>query len=265
MRPLPIVWLSTLAMATVGCFETNTEITLGADGSGSQTMRLALSGQALATLRGAAAAVEASTTRSDPLDVFDVNKVRAELEAAGLALVAHRTSDNADRRTVDLQVRFADLAILARNPLSGGARATWQVSRGAGRDEVRLVYFPQGEEAWKAARQKARDLAQEPDDTVQHFITSRLRQIAGLDVTLALQLPGDIIAHTANLQLEGKRKVIAKIKASDIRTSTDLLVRLAPRYEVLFACPGFPCPDLPVDASQHKATAPASATEPTRR
>ena len=252
-------------MTTAGCFEADTEITLGADGSGSQTMRLALSGQALATLRGAAAAVEASATRSDPLDVFDVNKVRAELEAAGLALVTHRTSDDADRRTVDLQVRFADLAILARNPLTGGARATWQVSRGAGRDDVRLVYFPQGDEAWKAARLKARDLAQEPDDTVQHFITSRLRQIEGLDVTLTLQLPGDIIAHTANLRLESKRKVIAKIKASDIRTATDLLVRLAPRYEVLFGCPGFPCPDLPVDASQPKATAPASATEATRR
>lgn len=261
-------WSICLALLTTlaGCFETDIEVAFDANGSGTQNLRLCLSGQALGTLRGAVDAVEASATRVDPLDVFDAKKVRGELEAAGLTLLSHQTSEPPKGRTVELQVRFTDLTTLRNNPLTGGSRATWQVSRGTGKDDVRLVYFPQGEVAWRAARDKARDLARAPDATVQHFVTSRLAQIEGLDVTLALTLPGDVIAHTANMQAEGRRKVVAKIKASDIHSATDLLVRLAPRYEVIFACPGFPI-DAAIGSREGDAAAPpqpaATTTKPT--
>jgi hypothetical protein len=223
-----------------GCFESDSELTLAADGSGTQSMRLQLSERALGTLRGAVQAVDAAAPRADPLDVFDAAKVRPELADAGLELLRHQTQAREGGRAVDLQVRFKELAALRGNPLTGGARATWSVTRGAGADEVRLVYFPQGQDAWRHARDTARALAQEPDATVQHFVQSRLAQIDGLDISFTLSLPGDVIAHTANLRLLGKRKVVAAVKASDIRSATDLLVRLAPRYEVVFTCKGFP-------------------------
>jgi hypothetical protein len=186
--------------------------------------------------------------------VFDADKVRAELQPTGIVLDSHRVFTQRGRRCVELQAAFASLAALRGNPLTGGARATWEFSAADHPGQVRLVYYPQGVEAWRAARAKARELAQEPDAVVQHFVASRLREIDGLDVTLNLELPGDVVAHTANLALTGKRSVQVKIRAADIETATDLLVRLAPRFEVIFTGPDFPLPAAAPAAAEAGAT-----------
>lgn len=237
---------------------------LRADGSGTQRLEVQMTPAAVATLKGAAYAVEASAQRSDPSDLFDARKVRAELEAAGLSLESHRKFEERDKQCVELTARFADLAILRKNPLTGGERATWQISRGAGRDEVRLVYFPRGQQAWKDARAKARELASEPDEVVQKFFASRLQQLDGMRVEFSLELPGDIVAHTANLKLDGKRKVLAKIAADDVRSVNDLLMLIAPRFEVVFACAGFPVGEEGRPKTAAVAVKPAESRAPAR-
>jgi len=247
--------LCLVALAAGGCFEAEITVTLNADGSGRQQLRLGLGEAAVGALRQATGTAEASVERGDPLDVFDANKVRAELRAAAVELVTHRVSERGQRRTVELTATFGDLHALRRNPLTGGARATWEVTPAGGVGQVRLVYYPQGADAWRAARAKARELARESDEVVEHFVASRLRAIDGLDCTLTLELPGDVVAHTANLTLTGKRTVAVRTRAADIRSATDLLVRLAPRFEVVFACPGFTCP------GEEEPRAPAASGE----
>lgn len=232
-----------LLLLSPGCFEAETTITLRADGSGTQRLRLLLGDEAVGTLRRAVDVSEASASRVDPLDVFDADKVRAELHDSGVRLTEHRVSEDGHRRCVELSVAFASLDSLGQNPLTGGARAAWEFTSGPRPGQVRLVYYPQGVEAWKAARVKARELAQQPDEVVQHFVAGRLRVVEDLDVALSLELPGDIVAHTANLELASPRKVTVRTRAADIRSATDLLVRLAPRFEVVFTCPEFPLPD----------------------
>ncbi|MEZ5966676.1 MAG: hypothetical protein R3F56_22755 [Planctomycetota bacterium] len=249
MRPLRFL-VGAAALLVAGCFEADTTITLHADGSGTQKMRLALGDAALRSLRNAAQVAEASASRVDPLDVYDEKKVRAELSETGVELVSHRVSESERQRCVELAVKFPDLAALRRNPLAGGSRATWQLSGGARPEQVRLVYYPQGIDAWRAARDKARELAREPDEIVRHFVESRLRAVDGLDVALTLELPGDVVAHTANLQLTGPRTVRVQTRASDISSATALLVRLAPRFEVVFECPTFVFPPAAPAAEQ---------------
>lgn len=257
MRPL----LSLACVAVVlagGCFEAEITVTLRADGSGTQKMRLALGETAVGTLRKAVHATEASASRADPLDVFDAKKVRAELEPVGIELVAHRVFEDKQRQSVELTANFGDLGALRRNPLTGGSRATWEFTPGTTPGQVRLVFFPQGEEAWRAARAKARELAQESDAVVQHFVQARLQAIEGLDVTFSLELPGDVFAHTANLELTGRRSVRVRTRAADVRSATDLLLRLAPRFEIVFGCPDFqfppalPAEGAPADKSSAK-------------
>ncbi|HLU39189.1 MAG TPA: hypothetical protein VK081_07375 [Planctomycetota bacterium] len=233
----------TALLLCAGCFQAETEVVLRADGSGCQHLRLVLPDRALGLLRGAVQAVESTARRSDPRDLLDEKKVRAELTDCGVDLRAYRANAEGARHAVEIDVEFAGLAALRANPLTGGERATWQIEGGPAAGLVRLVWYPQGEEAWRAARRKARELAGESDAAVQQFVQSRLRQIDGLDVRLALTLPGNVVAHTANLKLEGKRKVVASIAAEDVRTANDLLLRIAPRYEVVFECPSFPVPD----------------------
>lgn len=264
MRRTPWLVLLVAGASVAGCFEMEADIVLRADGSGTQRLEVQMSPTAVATLKGAAYAVDASAQRSDPTDLFDARKVRAELEAAGLSLEEHRTFEERDKRCVELKARFSDLDGLRKNPLTGGERATWQVTRGAGRDEVRLVYFPRGQQAWKDARAKARELASEPDEVVQKFFASRLQQLEGLRVVFSLELPGDIIAHTANLKLDGKRKVQASIAAEDVRSVRDLLMLVAPRFEVVFACAGFPVGDSAPSEASGAAAQPAPARVPAR-
>jgi hypothetical protein len=239
MRPVPATCCAVL-LVLPGCFEADTTITLRADGSGTQELHLALGARAMTTLRGAVQAVDAAAPRVDPALIFDAEQVRRELRAAGLVLAAHSTRQEGERRVVELAVAFAGLAGLRQNPLTGGARATWDLRRGSRPGEVRLVYYPRGEQAWRAARAKARELAAEPDAVVQQFVTSRLHEVDGLDFTVTFDLPGDVVAHSANTRLAGRRRVTASIGGDSIRTAAELLTRLAPRYEVVFVCPGFP-------------------------
>ena len=78
---------------------------------------------------------------------------------------------------------------------------------------------------------------------------------------LSLELPGDVLAHTANLKLEGRRKVRASIAAADVRTVNDLLMLVAPRFEVLFACAEFPVSE----AAPAAKTATAAVAAPAAR
>jgi hypothetical protein len=207
--------LALLLCLVPGCLELETAITLNADGSGTQAMRLSMSQAAIAAVRSSAAAVEASAS-ANPLEAFEADKVRAELEAAGLQVSSCAATLDRGRRCVAAEARFPDLATLAKSPLSGGSKATWRFLRGPRRDEVRLVFYPQGHDAWKDARVRAAELAKAPDEVAARFFAARKRELAGLKVVLALELPGDVVAHTANLALVSPRRVRATLTADDV-------------------------------------------------
>ena len=51
---------------------------------------------------------------------------------------------------------------------------------------------------------------------------------------LEIELPGDVLTCSDNLRKIGPRTVAATVEARDIRTPRDLVLAMAPRYEVAF-------------------------------
>ncbi|MBK8099064.1 MAG: hypothetical protein IPK26_18305 [Planctomycetes bacterium] len=230
MRSSVIVALGMLSFLPA-CLEMEQTIDLKADGSGTQSVRLTMTETVMAEVRRAA--TMAAADAPDPLAIFDKNVVDRELKDAALTLRSHTTTREGPRRTVAVEVGFADLAGLQKSPFCGTA-AEWEFAKGPKEGTIRATLYPQGRQAWTDARAKAEAMKTQPDAVAADFFKKRQQQLAGLDVTVRFKLPGKVLIWTRNLDKTGDQEVVAKITAEQIKTPEDLVRRLAPRFEVIF-------------------------------
>lgn len=218
------------------CLQLEERITIHPDGSGTQKLRMRITDEMLATVRRASSVVDASVSRSDPLEVFERESVTRELRRAGLTLRAHHVDDR--RRVVEVEAAFDNLAQLRASPLLG-RKAEWLIVEGRTPATRHLVLYPRGRAAWLQARREAAGLAEAADDERRRkLFESRRAKLRGLGVRLEIELPGDVIACSKNLTRTGPRTVAATVEASDLHGPRDLVLALAPRYEVAFDARG---------------------------
>jgi len=229
-----------LALAVLGgCLEVEQTVTLAADGSGRQVVRMTIRDSTVEALERASPATEAGTSPTKAL--FDKEQVGRELGAAGLALESHKVERKANRRTVDLAATFPSFAALQKSPLAG-SRAEWVLAAGPKPGTAKLTLYPQGKVAWTEARAKAESMQTEADAVAEAFFRKKQLELDGLDLVVRLQVPGDVFVWTANMEKTGPREVTAHITADQIKTPQDLVRRLAPRFEVIFDATGCKLP-----------------------
>lgn len=231
MRKIEVLALSG-CMLLGGCLEVEQTVTLHADGSGTQEVRMVLREQLLAELEQQQAAAEVGV-ESDSTALFDEAKVRRELAEAGLELTSHAVKREDGKRIVAMAAAFPDFATLGTSPLSGSA-AEWMLEPGPKPGLGQLTLFPQGREAWQKAREQATKMQVERDPLTEQFFRRQQQKLAGLDIVIRLRLPGKILMHTPTLQKTDANEVTAHITAGQIKTAADLVRRLAPRYRVIF-------------------------------
>lgn len=225
-----------LALGATGCLEMEQTVTLGADGSGRQSVVLTLADATIAELQKVSRGAQLGVAL-DVAAVFDGDLVGAELRQAGLELVRHTTRPARGRRTVDLEASFPDFARLQRSPLCGTG-VEWVLAAGPRSGTAKLTLYPQGKSAWTEARAKAEKLDASTDPVAADFFRKRQQSLAGLDVVVRLRVPGDVLVWTRNLEKTGDREVTARITAEQLRTPEDLIRWLAPRFEVIFDATG---------------------------
>lgn len=223
-----------------GCLEMEQTVTIAPDGGGRQVVKMAMSESTLAEVQRSAQAAQLGGT-PDPAAVFDKDAVGRELREAGMTLVSHAAKRGAGRRTVELEASFADFAALQKSPLCGSA-AEWVLAAGPREGTAKLTLYPQGKKAWTDARAKADAMEGHADPVAQDFFAKRRQALAGLDVVVRFDLPGDVLVWTRNLEKTGARQVTARITGSQIQTPADLVRRLAPRFEVIFDATGCKLP-----------------------
>jgi len=226
--------LSCLALS--GCLEIEQTVTLTADGSGTQSVRMVIREGLLTELARRQPAARLGE-QGDPLAVFHKEKVDKELTEAGLALTAHKVDRVSGMRHVDLTASFANFATLQKSPLCGSS-AEWELQKGPKPGLGKLTLYPQGKIAWQQARQKAKSMATQLDPVAEAFLRKRQKELAGLDVVVRFKLPGKVFMWTKNMKKTGEQEVTAKVTAAQIKTAQDLVRRLAPRYEVIFDARG---------------------------
>lgn len=239
MRVLHLVSLLLLA-ALPACLEMEQTICLSADGSGTQTVHMDVSQATLDKVQKASAAAQLGAA-ADPFAVFDKELVGRELVAAGLELTRHETKKKAGRRSVDLEARFGKFSDLQQSPLCGSS-AEWVLTKGPKEGTAKLTLYLQGKQAWLEARAKAEKMKEEVDAVAADFFDRRIKEVAGLDVALHLQVPGDVLVWTKNLEKTGPREVGLRVTAEDIKTPENLVRWLAPRFEVIFDATGCTLP-----------------------
>jgi hypothetical protein len=223
-----------------GCLEVEQTVTLAANGSGRQVVRMALRESTLAALARASSAAEASANEVTKA-VFDKDMVGRELTAAGLTLTTHRAERSGGRRTVEIEATFPTFAALQKSPLAG-SRAEWVLAAGPREGTAKLTLYPQGQAAWTEARAKAEAMVGANDAVADAFFAKQREQLAGLDLIVRLQVPGDVLVWTKNMEKTGPREVVARVSAAQIQTPQDLVRRLAPRFEVIFDAAGCSLP-----------------------
>ncbi len=224
-----------LTLVLGGCFEMEAKITIEADGSGRQELRLGMTDSAAKALRRSAIALGASGTHSDPMDIYERSKAQALLESQGMVLSDYRTYRERRREFVEIVAEFSSVAQLKSGGILG-ADAEWYLLPGRNPGGLRLLMFPRGHAAWLAAVEQARVLRAKKhlDPVESQFFRRQKAQMAGLAASLRIELPGSIDYHSANMVKDGDRAVLAELDPGVINSPADLVMALAPRYEVEF-------------------------------
>jgi hypothetical protein len=217
-------------LCLAGCLELEQTVTIDANGSGTQQLKLDLSERVLAEVRRAASVAE--PLGSNPLQIYDKETVQKELTEAGLVLKEHRTTIDKQKRHVEVEAAFADLAALKKSPLSG-SHSEWAFTAGPKAGTICVTFYPQGKTMWEQAALQAQAMRDKPDPVAEQFFEKRKQQLTGLDITLRIRLPGKVLVWTRNLEKTGAQEVVAHITASQIQTPEDLVRRLAPRFQVI--------------------------------
>lgn len=245
-------------LALGGCLELEQKITLTADGAGRQEVRLSTSERFLLELKRRQPAAQLGAA-GDPTALFSEEKARAELHASGLTLVEHEVAARAGRRAVELAATFPDFAALRRSPLCGSA-AEWELVAGPKPGLAKLTLYPQGKAAWQQARERAAAMKREVDPVLNGYFRKQQEKLRGLDVVFRFEVPGDVLVWTRNMEKVSSREVVARVRAADLQRPTDLVRRLAPRYEVIFDARATRL----FDAAAASAPAPTSTPTPLR-
>lgn len=212
------------------CLEVEQTVTLRADGSGTQRLKLGITERGLNELR-TRAAMDAALT--DPAKIFDERSVQAELADAGLVCKEVRSYHQRQRRFIEVEAGFRDWDSLRASPLGGGS-AEWRLEPGPSAGTLKLVMFPRGELAWTESRKKARELRAAPGDREARFLERGRQEIRGLRLKWILNLPGDVKSHSRGMEATSSRQVVAEITDADVRTVDQMLALMAPRFEVVF-------------------------------
>jgi hypothetical protein len=229
-----------VSLALAGCLEVEQTVELAADGSGVQHAKMVVPEQTLAAAKRASSVNQ--TGAADPQALFVRESVERELAEGGMQLVSHATEEVGNRRRVDIAAKFGSLAALRRSPLLGSS-AEWEFTPGPVAGTVEVSLYPQGKKAWNQARERAAAFGDEVDPVAADFLMRRKEQLAGLDVTLRLRLPGKVLRYTANMEQTADNEVTARVTAAQIQTPADLMRRLAPRFQAVFDardCSAFP-------------------------
>jgi hypothetical protein len=224
-----------LPVLVASCLEMEQTITIAADGSGTQRVVLSLPAGTEADLRAKAEASQ--TGAADPGALFDRKTMEKELVAGGLTLRSHEVEKIGSGRRVAMEVGFDTFDGLTRSPLTG-SQAEWTIESGPLPDTLMLTLYPQGKEAWVAGRRRAQGVGDDLDPVELEFFRRQQERFQGLDLSLRFELPGTVLRHTRNMKRIDQRTVVASIQGKDIRTPQDLIRRLAPRYQVVFAGKG---------------------------
>jgi hypothetical protein len=232
--------LLAVCLCLPACLEMEQAVVLRADGSGTQSLRMAVREAVLLDVQKAAAAAQFGGA-ANPAAVFDRALVEPELREAGLTLTSHATRTEGGKRTVELAAAFPAFAALQKSPLCGSS-AEWVLAAGPRPGTAKLTLYPQGKAAWVDARAKAEAMQGSVDATAADFFRKRQQQLAGLDVRIRFEVPGNVLVWTRNLEKTGDREVTARIEGSRIRTPEDLVRWLAPRFEVVFDASGCTLP-----------------------
>lgn len=227
-----------LALVSVcsSCLQLEQTVTLEADGSGALAMSMTMREATLNEMQRMASAAGVGQG-SQLVGIFDKETTAGELAAAGMELLKHEAKRVPGKRSVVLAGSFPSFAALQKNPLAG-SEAEWVLAKGPQPGTAKLTFYPQGRTAWLEARARAEAMAETPDPMVAEMFAKRQKQLAGLDLTLVLNVPGDVCLWTKNMKRTGDRQVTAHIGADDIATPEDLIRRLAPRFEVIFDASG---------------------------
>ena len=91
---------------------------------------------------------------------------------------------------------------------------------------AKLTLYPQGKAAWIEARAKAEEMVGKVEPVAADYFRKSQEKLTGLDVKITFKLPGEVLIWTAE----------------QIQTPQDLVRRLAPRFEVIFASAGCKLP-----------------------
>ena len=217
-----------------GCLRLEQTVTIHADGSGNQAVGITIPVRVLEALQQQATARNPIGKAAAVTAVFERAKVEKELAAVGLALTAHKVAEVRRGRRATLAATFDTIEQLGKSPL-GGSHADWIFTKGPIKDTILLTYYPQGLAAFLEARKKVVELQKKPNDpTLQRFFAKQKARLKGLDVSVTVNLPGTVLMAYGDLKETGLKQVRARVVAADIKTPKDLILALAPRYQVVF-------------------------------
>ncbi|MBK8980391.1 MAG: hypothetical protein IPM29_31200 [Planctomycetes bacterium] len=245
-RTAGLLALSAALLSLGGCFRLRTVVQLAADGSGRQQLDLAMSAATFERLQLVAQALDgARGGPGDPTRMFDADAIRAELAAAGLRAGEHRCQTQGAERSLAIDATFERFDALRGSPLLGPG-AEWFVLAGRNPGNLRIVLYPRGHAAWQQVRERVDELARQPDDLRHQYFDGQRRRLAGLDVELELELPGDVDYASSGVETIAPRTVRWAVRATDLGSAEDVVRALAPRIEVEFD--GRTCAGWPLDA-----------------
>jgi hypothetical protein len=235
MRPArgALSYLIVVALFT-SCLQLEQTVTIHADGSGIQAMEMTIPERVIEALQQQASAHNPVRRVADVTAVFERRKVEKELAAIGLKLTTHKVAEVRRGRRATLAATFEKLEHLQKSPL-GGSHADWVFTKGPVKGTIQLDYYPRGRAAWLNARKKVAELKKKPNDPIlQSFFAKQEPQLRGLDVSVTINLPGTVLMAYGDLQETGLKQVRARVQGADIKTPRDLILALAPRYQVVF-------------------------------
>lgn len=231
MRRITTLLGALLPFVLAGCLEVEETVKLSADGSGSQSLTMQCSETIVQTVERSAAA--AAPGQADPLLLFKKEEVEKELGALGLVVKSYSHERKRGTHEVAIEVAFPGPAQLAKSPLLGGD-STWTFLKGSAKDQIELVVYPRGKAAHEDGKKRLEALAGQDANVLQGFFDKRKQQLANLSVKFVVEVPGDIVACSANWKKTAPRQMTATVGEADLRTLQDLISLLAPRFSVTF-------------------------------
>jgi hypothetical protein len=234
------------------CLQLEQTVTIAGNGSGSQVVTMTIPERVIEALQVQAMAHNPVRKAPDMTAVFHRAQVEKELAAAGLKLTEHKVEDARRGRRAALTARFENLEQLRRSPLCG-SRADWVFTKGPLKGTIQLTYYPQGRAAWVEARQKASELQKRPNDpVVERFFAKQKAQLRGLDISVTINLPGTVLMAYGDMRETGLRQVQVRVRDEDVKTPRDLILALAPRYQVVFDGRDCKLPLVPAEPADKK-------------